>query len=246
VVGRAWIPVLGVLLVGIVAVQVEVLKLGASIGRSVNLATELQSTNQLLRSNVAKLGDDQRIERLAARMGMIMPGPTEIRFVSAGAPGALNKAISTMQPAAPGTFLTALQTEETTDGTLPSSSGAGGASSTDTSAAAGATAATSDAAAAATTAGLTTPTDGTTSTTPAPTIDGGASGATAPSTDTTTPADAGATSSVNSATGTDTPSTDSPATAATGAGAATSIPVTTGAPTTDASSTGGAAPPATN
>src|SRR5437588_2148913 len=31
--GRAWIPVLGVLLAGIVATQVEVLKLGASMGR---------------------------------------------------------------------------------------------------------------------------------------------------------------------------------------------------------------------
>ena len=33
--GRAWIPLLGVMLVGIVAMQVEVLKLGASIGRSI-------------------------------------------------------------------------------------------------------------------------------------------------------------------------------------------------------------------
>jgi hypothetical protein len=80
--GRAWIPLLGVLLAGIVAMQVEVLKLGAGIGRSIEHGTELQSRNELLRASVAGLADDQRIERLAAGMGMIMPAPDAIDFLS--------------------------------------------------------------------------------------------------------------------------------------------------------------------
>lgn len=80
--GRAWIPVLGVLLAGIVAMQVEVLKLGATIGRSVLTTTELQSRNELLRANVASLSDEQRIEGVAATMGMVMPGPDGVSFLT--------------------------------------------------------------------------------------------------------------------------------------------------------------------
>ena len=44
--GRAWIPLLGVLLAGIVAAQVEILKLGASMGRSLEQTTTLTSQNE--------------------------------------------------------------------------------------------------------------------------------------------------------------------------------------------------------
>jgi hypothetical protein len=80
--GRVWIPLLGVLLAGIVAMQVEVLKLGAGIGRSIERGTQLQSRNELLRASVAELADDQRIERLAAGMGMVMPAPDAVHFLS--------------------------------------------------------------------------------------------------------------------------------------------------------------------
>jgi hypothetical protein len=81
--GRAWILMLGVMLAGIVAMQVEVLKLGASMGRSIQASTGLQSRNELLRASVASLADDQRIERLAAGMGMIMPAPDGVGFLAA-------------------------------------------------------------------------------------------------------------------------------------------------------------------
>ncbi len=73
--GRAWIPVLGVLLTGIVAMQVEILKLGASTGRAIEQTATLQTQNQALQANVATLADDQRIERIAASQGMVMPSP---------------------------------------------------------------------------------------------------------------------------------------------------------------------------
>jgi hypothetical protein len=79
--GRAWIPLLGVMLAGIVAMQVEVLKLSASMGQSIERSTSLQSRNEVLRASVAGLADDQRIERLAARMGMLMPAPDAVNFL---------------------------------------------------------------------------------------------------------------------------------------------------------------------
>lgn len=79
--GRAWIPVLGVMLAGIVAMQVELLKLNSSIGRAIDRTTALQSRNEQLRASVATLADDQRIERLAAGMGMVMPTPESVVFL---------------------------------------------------------------------------------------------------------------------------------------------------------------------
>jgi hypothetical protein len=79
--GRAWIPVLGVMLAGIVAMQVEVLKLSASTGRSIALVNSLQTRNELLRTSVSSLSDARRIERIAARMGMVMPGPASVDFL---------------------------------------------------------------------------------------------------------------------------------------------------------------------
>lgn len=81
--GRAWIPLLGVMLVGIVAMQVELLKLNASTGRSIELIGSLQGRNDSLRAQVASASDPNRIERLAGRMGMTMPSPTSISFVRA-------------------------------------------------------------------------------------------------------------------------------------------------------------------
>ncbi|MGH2859031.1 MAG: hypothetical protein ACRDMJ_16270, partial [Solirubrobacteraceae bacterium] len=83
--GRFWIPLLGVLLAGIVAMQVEVLKLNAGIGRALEHTSALQVQNEQLQASVAQLSDVQRIERLAAAQGMVMPSPQEIRFLRTGA-----------------------------------------------------------------------------------------------------------------------------------------------------------------
>jgi cell division protein FtsL len=79
--GRLWIPLLGVLLVGIVAMQVEVLKLNASIGHAMVRTSRLQSADQRLRTSVSELSDDQRIETEAVQMGMTMPAPSTPQFL---------------------------------------------------------------------------------------------------------------------------------------------------------------------
>jgi hypothetical protein len=101
--GRAWIPLLGVMLAGIVAMQVEELKLGASVGRSLALTSALQSRNDLLRASVSSLSDAQRIERLATRMGMVMPGPTSLYFLGAGQSDP-DKAAASIHPPDRGVF----------------------------------------------------------------------------------------------------------------------------------------------
>ena len=91
--GRGWIPLLGVLLAGIVAAQVEILKLGASMGRSLEQTTTLTSQNELLRDSVASLSDDQRIERLATNMGMVLPPPGAVGYLTANPGGDVTGAL---------------------------------------------------------------------------------------------------------------------------------------------------------
>ncbi len=115
--GRAWIPILGVLLAGIVAMQVEVLKLGTSMGRSLERTTALQSRNELLQASVASLADDQRIERLAAGMGMVMPDPDAVNFLAAGPVGNLRQVIASIHEPDAAAFTAQLPVSSTPAGT---------------------------------------------------------------------------------------------------------------------------------
>jgi hypothetical protein len=82
--GRLWIPVLGVLLIGIVASQVAILKLNASLGHGVVRAAQLQAQDQRLAAVVSELSDVQRVESSAARMGLAMPAAYTPVFLSGG------------------------------------------------------------------------------------------------------------------------------------------------------------------
>jgi hypothetical protein len=120
---RWWIPVLGVLLTGVVAIQVEVLKYGASYGRNINLAGSLQSANQLLRLDISRLSDPERIERLAAGYGMVTVGPTNVDFVVAHRPGAIGRAIRSIKPPDTQGFMTALAAQGSPSGSTPAAAG---------------------------------------------------------------------------------------------------------------------------
>ncbi len=153
--GRYWIPLLGVLLVGIVAMQVEVLKLNAGIGRALEQSTSLQDRNEQLRAAVARGADDQRIESIAAHMGMVMPQPSAVRFLQHHRAADIGKAVSdihapnatgfqaALTPAsatAAGSVAAAVGTTASTTGTTASTTGTsstGATSSTTPSTAAG-------------------------------------------------------------------------------------------------------------
>ncbi|HTW13467.1 MAG TPA: hypothetical protein VME01_12030 [Solirubrobacteraceae bacterium] len=121
--GRAWIPVLGVLLVAIVGMRVEVLKLGSSVGAQMQQASQLQSQNAVLRAQVSGLSDPQRIENLAAKMGMVMPGALDVHFVQASSAANVGRAIRGIKQPAPTTFLYGLEDERVTDSSAELASG---------------------------------------------------------------------------------------------------------------------------
>jgi hypothetical protein len=138
--GRAWIPLLGVLLVGIVAMQVEILKLGAGMGRWIHRSTTLQTRNEALQGSVAGLMDDQRIERLAAKMGMVMPDPTALSFLSAQPAGDAARAAANVHAPDPSNFASQAPVLQSSAGapasstTTASSTGMTTGASTDTTA----------------------------------------------------------------------------------------------------------------
>lgn len=82
--GRAWIAVIGVMLMGLVFVQVSMLRMNTGIGRDVATAAQLERSNQALRNTVATLASGDRIEAGAARLGMVMPAAGQVHYLRAG------------------------------------------------------------------------------------------------------------------------------------------------------------------
>ncbi len=80
--GRAWIVLIGMALIGIVAMQVSLLKLNAGIGHNVQRSSVLQRQNDLLRAEDSRLAEGQRVERTAAHAGLIQPNPGSVRFIA--------------------------------------------------------------------------------------------------------------------------------------------------------------------
>jgi hypothetical protein len=132
--GRAWIPVLGALLVAIVGLRVEVLKLGSGVGAQVQQATLLESDNSVLRSQISALSDNHRIITLAEGYGMYMPAPLDVHLVSAAAGTHVGPAARNISAPSRTTFLGGLATEQQDSG-----QGAQTVSSTTTSTSGGAT-----------------------------------------------------------------------------------------------------------
>jgi hypothetical protein len=82
--GRAWIGVLGVLLAGIVAINVVTLSLAASSGHIDQNVQALQEENPLLRARDAKLSGSARVRHDAGALGLVMPTSDRIEYVQAG------------------------------------------------------------------------------------------------------------------------------------------------------------------
>jgi hypothetical protein len=207
---------LGVMLVGIVAMQVEELKLGASVGRGLSESAALQSKNQLLRATVSALSDDQRIMDLAARMGMVMPAPGDVVFLTPQTSADAARAANQIQMPSPTSFLASLPQDAT--------SSASGATGTTVGLATGST-------------GTSSGTTGLTATIPA-TGTGSSTGAVAPTGAATTADTSGTTAGTTGTAGAagtagtaGAGTTGAPAGAA-GAGGAALAPVTTGSGTT--------------
>jgi hypothetical protein len=81
--GRAWIWLIGLMLGGIVAMQVSLLKLNSGISASVEQAATLERRNAALETEVAKLGAGERIQQTAAEEGMVAPPAGDVEYLTA-------------------------------------------------------------------------------------------------------------------------------------------------------------------
>lgn len=84
---RAWVVIVAFGLMGIVAMQVSLLKLNNGIGRAVETAATLERSNATLRGEVSRLSSGDRIQALAGSRGFVMPEPADVTFMRAGSLG---------------------------------------------------------------------------------------------------------------------------------------------------------------
>ncbi|MET0686894.1 MAG: hypothetical protein ABW060_16365 [Solirubrobacteraceae bacterium] len=79
--GRLWIWLLGVALLGVVGMQVSLLKLNSGIGRAVETSVTLERQNAALEASIARLSDTNRVQVGAAGLGMLVPAPGDVGYL---------------------------------------------------------------------------------------------------------------------------------------------------------------------
>jgi cell division protein FtsL len=98
--GRAWIALVAVALMGIVFMQVSLLKLNAGISRAVTAADTFDRQNSSLREEISKLDSGERIQAVAAKLGMVTPAAGDVHYLDGrGADGA--RAAASIKPPKP-------------------------------------------------------------------------------------------------------------------------------------------------
>ncbi|MBS1882547.1 MAG: hypothetical protein JSS97_06275 [Actinobacteria bacterium] len=100
--GRAWIGVLGVLLVGIVALNVVTLSFAASAGKVDERNTQLSEENSALQSRMAQKYGQAKLRHEAAQLGLSSQAATEAQIVQAR-PTDVAEAAARLAAAAAGT-----------------------------------------------------------------------------------------------------------------------------------------------
>jgi hypothetical protein len=123
--GRVWIVLIGGLLVGIVTMQLTLLRLNAGIGAAVERSAALEQGNAELRLAISRLSDSERIVALGAQMGLVTPPQGSPRFLRASE-GDAAKALATMRVpnAIPASIPTAADTTVTDPATVDPVTGA--------------------------------------------------------------------------------------------------------------------------
>jgi cell division protein FtsL len=79
--GRAWICFVGVALMGIVAMQVSLLKLNSGIGRAVEATATLDRQNSEMEASIARLDSGERIRAAADQHGMVTPDAGSVHYL---------------------------------------------------------------------------------------------------------------------------------------------------------------------
>ena len=79
--GRGWIALVGLLLVGIVFFNVDLLQMNRDIALDAEKAAAMKRQNARLRLEVARLASSERIQEAAAKLGLVLPAPGEVRYL---------------------------------------------------------------------------------------------------------------------------------------------------------------------
>lgn len=79
--GRAWIALVFALLVGIVFFNVDLLRMNREIAATAEQSATVKRQNARLRTDLARLGSSERIQRVAAERGLVLPAPGEVRYL---------------------------------------------------------------------------------------------------------------------------------------------------------------------
>jgi hypothetical protein len=79
--GRVWICFIGVALMGIVAMQVSMLKLNSGISRAVETTATLERQNSDMEARIARLASGERIRAAADSSDMVTPAAGEVHYL---------------------------------------------------------------------------------------------------------------------------------------------------------------------
>jgi len=93
--GRAWIAIVTVALLGIVAMQVALLKLGAQIGSETATVNALVQQNETAQAAIGTLEASGRVSAAASSLGMLYPQSSSVTYLQAN-PGDARRAAHTM------------------------------------------------------------------------------------------------------------------------------------------------------
>jgi hypothetical protein len=114
--GRVWICFIGVALMGIVAMQVSMLKLNSGISRAVETTATLERQNSDMEARIARLASGERIRAAADAGGMVTPAAGELHYLRVR--GGIDGRLAARRMRAPSDDATALMTNH---GVVPGS-----------------------------------------------------------------------------------------------------------------------------
>jgi cell division protein FtsL len=117
--GRVWIALLALGLMGIVFIQVSMLRLNAGISRAITSAETLHRQNSTLRADISTLDSSERIAEAAKAHGLIQPAAGSVRYLDARRADGAAAARGIHRPKAPKTATGAATTAATTAAAVP-------------------------------------------------------------------------------------------------------------------------------
>jgi cell division protein FtsL len=112
--GRTWIGLVFVLLAGIVFLNVNLLRINRQIAVSADRAQAVKLENARLRSDIARLGSSERIQRVAAERGLVLPAPGEVRYLKSAPRSDARRADARLKAGPPQEATAALSPQEAT------------------------------------------------------------------------------------------------------------------------------------